>query len=112
LTPASSYEIDRATGIMRCHGSGGAGSWGTPWGESVLGGEQYQITYQAGWATIPANLQQVCAELVKLSYERLHLDTNLKSESADRYSWTARDALQRLPDWATQTLNYYKDWSA
>lgn len=122
-TSATRYDIDRATGILRCHGWGGNGfgaAFGAPSGASWegAGGDggsgcsgQYQVTYQAGWATIPENLQQVCAEVVKGIFARLDGDPSLKSETADKYSWTAKDAMTSLPDWATSVLGYYKDWS-
>ncbi|WP_406699235.1 hypothetical protein V5E97_10195 [Singulisphaera sp. Ch08] len=118
-TPASSYDIDRSTGIMRCYGwSGNAfgDPFGAPW--DGLGGDggswgwgQYQVTYTAGWATVPENLQQVCAEVVKGIYARLDGDPSLKGETADKYSWTAKDVMTNLPEWATSVLGFYKDWS-
>lgn len=116
---ATGYDIDRSTGILRCYGGGSAG-FGDPTGASWdgLGGSggtggwgQYQVTYAAGWSTIPENLQQVCAEVVKGIYARLDSDPTLKSESADKYSWTAKDVLTGLPEWATSVLGFYKDWS-
>lgn len=118
-TSATRYDIDRSTGILRCYGWGGSG-FGEPSGAcwEGLGGDgssggwgQYQVRYAAGWNTIPENLQQVCAEVVKGIYARLDGDPSLKSESADRYSWTAKDAMTNLPDWATTVLGFYKDWS-
>lgn len=122
-TPATSYDIDRASGILRCYGGtygngfGPFGGFGDVWGNSLDGSGdswgwgQHQVTYQAGWSTIPENLQQVCAEVVKGMYARLDGDPSLKSESADKYSWTAKDALANLPEWATSVLGYYKSWS-
>jgi len=114
-TPASSFEIDRSTGILRCvegacsawgHWDGGLGDGGS------LGRAQWSVTYQAGWATVPEDLQQVCAEVVKGVLARLDTDPTLESETADHYQWTARESLATLPPWAVSTLNSYKDWSA
>lgn len=126
-TPATSYDIDRASGIMRCYGgqagSGfggfygafgdpafaamdGMGGYGGAWGWG-----QYQLTYTAGWATIPEQLQQVCAEVVKGMYARLSIDPSLKSETLGKYTWAARDTISTLPDWAQSTLGYYRSWS-
>jgi hypothetical protein len=52
----------------------------------------------------------VCAEAVKGIYARLNLDPTLKSETADKYTYAARDSLASLPEWAMQTLMYYKEW--
>lgn len=115
---ASSYDIDRATGILRCYGPGGfgeEGAFGSPcdglggWGGSALGESQYRVTYTAGFSTIPESVQQVCAELVKGALERLKTDATLQSETTGKYTWTARQAIQALPDWALQILTYYKD---
>lgn len=119
---ASGYDIERATGIVRCGlGGGGFGGWGgDPWNNAWdgLGGcggswgwGQLRVEYTAGWSVIPENLQQVCAEVVKGMYARLDGDPSLKSETADKYSWTAKDAVTNLPEWATSVLGYYKDWS-
>lgn len=125
-TPATSFDIDRASGILRCYGGQGGsglggfyGAFGDPAfaamdGMGGYGGAwgwgQYQVSYSAGWATIPENLQQVCAEVVKGMYARLNTDPSLKSESADKYSYALRDVISTLPEWATTTLGYYKDW--
>lgn len=131
---ASGYDIDRASGILRCYATGfgsglGIGGWGgslgDPWGAAwdglggiaggMLGWGQWQVNYRAGWATVPENLQLVCAEVVKLSLDRLKLNGQMKSQSGgsdlESWSWTARDALQALPEWATTIMNYYKDYS-
>jgi hypothetical protein len=125
LTAASSCDIDRSTGIMRCYGWGGNGSggwdpWGDPSGASwdgaggrggAWGWGQFRVRYQAGWVNIPESLQLVAAEAVKGIYARLDGDPSLKSETADKYSWAAKDSLGSLPDWATSTLMYYKSWA-
>jgi hypothetical protein len=122
-TPASGYDIDRPAGIMRCYGDPGgwAGVLGDPsfgssadgfggyGGGPARGDAQYRVTYQAGFAVIPESIQLVCAEVVQLMFGRLATDSALKSETADRYSWTARDAVANLSDGARQTLTLYKD---
>lgn len=120
-TPADSYDIDRASGIMRCYGNtgGGIGGFYGAFGDAFegtggyggsMGWGQYQLTYAAGWSTIPENLQQVCAEVVKGMYARLDGDPSLKSETADKYSYTLRDVISTIPDWARDLLMYYKSW--
>jgi hypothetical protein len=125
--PATSYDVDRAAGILRCYGWGGGGAggfgfgggFGDPWGGAfdgmggyggALGWGQYQCTYTAGWATIPENLQQIAAEVVKGMFARLSIDPALKSETADKYTWAARDSMANLTDDQMRALNYYRDW--
>lgn len=124
-TPAESYDIDRSSGIMRCYGNAGSGyggfygGFGDPFGDSLdgmggyggaMGWGQHQVTYTAGWAVIPENLQQVCAEVVKGMYARLDGDPSLKSETLGKYTWSSRDVISTLPDWAQTTLGYYRSW--
>lgn len=125
LVPASSYDIDRASGIMRCYaggwgtGYGVGGGYGDPYGDSLdgqggygaWGWGQYSVTYQAGWSTIPENIQQVCAEVVKGMYARLEVDPSLKSETLGKYTWQARDVVSNLPDWAQSVLGFYRSYS-
>jgi hypothetical protein len=123
---ASSCDIDRPTGILRCYGWGGngAGGWGAfgdPWGAGfdgmggyggggAFGWGQYRVQYQAGWATIPESLQLVAAEVVKLMFARLNSDPSLQSETADKYTWAAKASLANLSDDMMRTLMYYKEW--
>jgi hypothetical protein len=120
--PPPSYDIDRRTGLLRYYGCAGwgtaAGAWGDPFGASWADGAagawddapQIQVTYTAGFATIPENLQRTCAELVKASLERLGTDSLIQSESAGSYHYTVRESVATLPDWAFQVLSVYKDW--
>lgn len=116
--PPPSYDIDRRTGLLRYYGCPGwgtaAGAWGDPFGASWADGwedaPQIQVTYSAGFTTIPENLQRTCAELVKASLERLGTDSLIQSESAGSYHYTVRESVATLPDWAFQVLSLYKDW--
>lgn len=128
IQPASRYDLDRSNGIMRFYGGGGfgglnggvyGGGFGDPWGgswdgDNDTGGQsgwnQYRVKYQAGFATVPEDLQEICCELVKATFERLNTDTALQSESAKDYSYTVKEAWKTLPDWAIQALNMYKDF--
>ncbi len=121
------YSIDRASGIVSLGTLGGAGGFfggtfggfpGTSWGDADdddLGGGasgygQVRCTYNAGYATIPAEYQEFAAEVVKAMYERLKTDTSLKSETADGYTWVARDVLQGTALASILTgLQKYKD---
>lgn len=51
-----------------------------------------RVVYDAGWDTVPEDVQQACVEAVKAQLDRLGADTVLKSESGGEYSYTLRDA--------------------
>lgn len=52
------------------------------------GFKNMRITYKAGFATIPDDLEQACLELIKLSYDK---SINVKSESLGPYSVSYHD---------------------
>lgn len=121
--PASDYDIDRASGIMRvyCGGLGASwGGWADPFGDSwdglgdygggTLGWNQYRVRYTAGFSTVPHDVRRVCVELVKYSLERLATDLTLKSENAKDYSYAVRDSWPMLTDEAAGVLMLYRDW--
>ena len=68
-----------------------------PENESVLitdgvwpkGQKNIYVEYNAGYATIPYTLQQVCAELATIMLRSGARDTGLKSEKLGDHSWTA-----------------------
>jgi hypothetical protein len=122
-TPASDCDVDPSTGIVRFHGgcSGGfgrgsdygfedfgSGGWG-------FGAGQYRVSYRSGWETVPEQLQMVVAEVVRMMFTRLKTNTEFKSQSGssgdENWSWTIREMIPTMPEWAMQTLMLYKDWS-
>lgn len=117
------YEIQPRTGILSFFGwlpgewggwfwFGGTGAplysspddegcWGTGW-------NQVRVWYTAGFPTVPEPLQRACAEVVKLTLDRLNTDSALKTEHAGDYSYAVRDSWSSLPDWCMGTLWMYK----
>jgi len=92
-----------------------AGGWywpTAPEDETLFGGvgnrSAVRVTYQAGFSTIPNNLQLACAEAVKASLARLATDDALQSESAKDYSYNVRSVLPGLPQHARDAINSYR----
>ncbi len=81
------------------------GFWSTPTSQSNL----IHIIYNAGFATIPADLQEATVETVKAIMVRLLLDPYLQSEQADRYSYTTMlNLIRGLPQWVRDILSTYR----
>ena len=95
-------------------------AYGPRWGEDYevledLGGGpvgRVQVTYDAGFATIPSPLQMATAELVKAIVERLRTDHQLMSESiggqGNRFYQVASDLVGFLPKPVLQAISLYR----
>jgi hypothetical protein len=70
------------------------------------GHKNIRMTYYAGYATIPDDLEQVCLKLVKAGYDK---NEGVKSESLGPHSITYFDKLD-IPDDIKSTLDVYKNW--
>lgn len=70
------------------------------------GHKNVRITYYAGYATIPDDLEQACLKLVKLAYDK---DEGIKAESLGPHSITYFDKSD-LPADIKSTLDVYKNW--
>ncbi len=78
--------------------------------QSVRGGFLgVRAVYDCGWDTVPEEVQQCAAELVKLMLNRLSTDMTLVSERAGNYAWQGRDMVGALPESARQTLALYRN---
>ena len=77
--------------------------WGPTWpgaGDDLqtYGGRNgLRVVYTAGFATVPYDVQQFTAEVVKAALERFKTDATLKSESDGVLAWASRDELLPLP---------------
>ena len=77
--------------------------WGPTWSSAVndvltYGGRNgLRVVYTAGFATVPLDVQQYTAEVVKAALNRFNTDSALKSESDGVLSWAARDELLPIP---------------
>jgi hypothetical protein len=49
------------------------------------------VDFNAGYTTIPAALEQLCLELVKLKYDQSKIDRNVSQERLGDYSYSAAD---------------------
>ncbi len=88
------------TGIIWCgqQYQGFGPRWGPGWEEfdDVAQGSSWgivRVTYNGGFAKIPAQIQLGCVELVKLQIQRLRTDLLLVSETAGQYSYTINPRL-------------------
>lgn len=103
------HSVDERLGMLYVGPApGGLGSderWGPGWpGEEsdrrgYGGATGVRVVYEAGYATIPADVVQAAVETVKAAVERLRTDATLVSESDGQYSYTVRDpaALAAIP---------------
>lgn len=74
-------------------------------------GQEYFVSFVAGYTTIPYFLEQICIALVKYKYDQFKRDLGLKSESfgagAD-YTYTLQDLKNGLPAELLDELNLFK----
>lgn len=128
MQAAGDYDIDRSTGIVRVYGRGGLnwggfGGWCDPYGASwdglggygggQLGWSQYRISYQAGYETIPQDVQLICAELVQNSFQRLSRNPYITQETmaGAEHSISFSNTVAPLSDDMRRQLAKYKDWT-
>ncbi len=83
------------TGIIWTGGqyAGYGPQWGPDWQQMDSGVDagawgRVKVTYNGGFATIPAQIQLACVELIKQQLTRLNTDLTLESETAGQYSYT------------------------
>jgi hypothetical protein len=69
-----------------------------------------RVVYDAGFATVPEDVQQACAEAVKAALDRLQADSTLTSERGAQYAYTLRDndLIAWLPAAVRQGLAVYR----
>lgn len=95
--PLDGYEIDYDNGILYFSSAFSSG-W-----RNVF------VSYDAGYATIPDSLEQICIELVKYKYQKRVKDSNLKSETIGKvYSYTLQDLKDALPTDLMAELELFK----
>jgi hypothetical protein len=75
-------------------------------------GYSYRVSYRAGFATIPADVQQAVAELVVNTYQARAANSNFQSESLGGYSYSRaiQDGFDVLSIASKKTLNLYRDY--
>lgn len=92
-------------------------TWGPDWAAFDLPAirptqNKVKVTYNAGFASIPALVQEATAEVAKAILERLKTDSTLRTESAGAYSYALRDVIPSLPDPVKQGLSLYRNTTA
>ena len=80
-TPETDFSVESATGIVKI------------WGYFPVGFQNITIKYVGGYATIPADVEQVCLELAKNYLDSKGQNTTLQSESIGSYSYSAKSEL-------------------
>jgi hypothetical protein len=104
------------TGMIYVGRINDGGQWAR-WGPGGMFDDEYtnansgrvKVTYNGGYASIPLPVQMATAELVKGNFERLKTEAYLKSENADKYSYTlAEELIGNLPKAVRQTLSEYR----
>jgi hypothetical protein len=71
----------------------------TDWVDQQLSGavNGVRCVYDAGYDTVPEDVQLACVETVKAQLERFQVNANLASETAGVGSYTVRDVIDALP---------------
>src|SRR5208283_4668590 len=73
-----------------------------------LNAGRVRVTYNAGFATIPVIVQKCVANVAKNILAVLALDPTLKSETAEKYAYEAREVVELLPLQDRQALAFYR----
>lgn len=92
--PVDEAEVDETSGCLF-----NAGTW-------PEGAHNIFVQYTAGYATVPADLEQVCIDLVKQLYESKEADANLLSETVGGHSTSARTYLDKNKDLYARLARY------
>jgi hypothetical protein len=85
--------------------------WGPDWMEfdaPYLNEGRVQVTYNAGFATVPLLVQKCVANVAKNLLAVLALDPTLASEKAEQYAYVTREQVELLPLQDRQALAFYR----
>ena len=86
---------------------GGLTTAAWPSGEPING--QVRVTYNGGFAVVPAQVQLAVVEIVKAALARLKIEDYLKDETGGEYSYTLDlELLAHLPKAAVTSLANYR----
>lgn len=100
---SAEFRLDESSGKVTMFASTDAGDW-FPHDLSTLsfpeGKGNVYVEYTAGYtqAAMPADIKQVCMELVAAAYHAGRHDPTVASESLDAYSYSTRNALELRDD--------------
>ena len=73
--PASDFSTDTKAGILKYYG------------RFIPGFDNVIVRYSAGYASIPADLEQICIDLTKQYYDKRNINSNLKREKIGDYEY-------------------------
>lgn len=95
------YQLDRGPGIIRLRRWPriGRGYFADPWIWAAPGTEDWgtvRVVYDAGFQTVPTDVQAACVETVKKFVTGLPTDTQLQSEKAGQYGFTLSSDINEL----------------
>jgi hypothetical protein len=66
-------------------------------------------TYQAGFATVPADVQDACARLVKWLYDRASKDGTVTSERLDEFGQSFDVKVEEMPTDVRRLIGHYRN---
>ncbi len=74
------------------------------------GYENYRVQYVGGFATVPEEIQQACAELVQLTYATIRANPLMSSETLDKYAYTksAKGSYDQLSVTSKKAIQQHK----
>jgi hypothetical protein len=74
-----------------------------------VGINNFRVQYTAGFATVPEDVQEACAELVATWFQQRGQNLNMQSEdTASTYKYTRWMASQQLPPAVVALLKPYR----
>ena len=85
------YQLDAASGVV-----------------SLPTDDISAISYTAGYATIPADLKQICIDVVKSMFDSRGKDTTLQSEKIGDYAYSLGSGQGVLPDRILSSLSSWR----
>jgi hypothetical protein len=99
--PDDSFVIDYEMGQLS-----GASQW---FSKPDSGRQNLVIKYTAGYATTPADLEQICIDLTKVYYDSTDTNSTLESEKIGDYAYKVGDiASGNMPESIQLRLSGYK----
>ena len=97
--PVSGYRINNSNGMVSM-----------PSGISC-GWQNVFVVYNAGYATVPDDLEQACLGLVAHLYGLAGEDTGLAEVESDNWKYKRQEYVDGIPKSVQQTVYRYKGWS-
>jgi len=107
--PESDYVVEDDTGIVTI-GNWFNSRWTSGYDDTATVGIQAAIVrYTAGYATTPADLEQICIDLVNSYFKSRKVDSSLKSEKIGDYAYELIDGgAASLPDGIKSRLQVWR----